>query len=1234
MALLPRVGGLDQLRRIPQYFRSKIPNAENWSVIDPRDRLWEDAYRNRWAYDKVVRSTHGVNCTGSCSWKVYVKDGIVTWETQQTDYPTNGPGKPEYEPRGCPRGASYSWYIYSPLRVRYPYVRGKLWRLWQRALSESGGDSVKAWTSIVENPERAREYKSARGLGGFVRVADVDAYRLIAASLVHTIQKYGPDRIVGFTPIPAMSMVSFSSGSRFLALIGGTMLSFYEWYADLPPASPQIWGEQTDVPESADWYNSGYLVMWGSNVPITRTPDAHFMVEARYRGTGVVAVSPDYTDNVKFADTWMPVNPGTDGALGMGMTHVILKEFHTDRRTEYFDGYVRRYTDLPFLVVLRPEGDAYTPGRYLRSIDTGSSEPHGEWKCTVWDSRRKAIVAPLGSIGHRWEDNGRWNLDLGQGEDRIEPALTFLGEEDVVAPVRFPDFSPHGVGSFTRSVPAHRVSHNGEPCLVTTVFDLLTAELGISRGLPGDFPKDYDDPRPYTPAWQEAVTGVDRRLCMRVAREFAENAELTHGRSMIIMGSGINQWLHTDMTYRSILNLVLLTGSQGVNGGGWAHYVGQEKVRPLEGWQTISAGLDWNRSPRLQNATSFFYFATDQWRYEQRPADELLAPWIGERWKGRQFADYNVLAARLGWLPSYPQFDRNSIEVASAARAQGARTDDEAGRYIAQQLQSRRLKFAIEDPDDPNSFPRVFFMWRANVISASGKGHEYFLRHLLGTKNAVLGTDSHSARPGEVTWRASAPEGKLDLLVTLDFRMSGSALYSDVVLPAASWYEKFDLSSTDMHPFVHPFNPAIDPVWESKSDWSTFGGIAKEFSGLARDHFPSPVADLVTFPLTHDTPDEIAQPFGEVQDWSRGEARAVPGVNLPHVRIVERDYPGLYDRMVALGPLVRDAGFSIKGVQCSTETEFAELANELGTFPSGVAQGCPRIDEDQKVCEAILRLSGATNGRLAVRAWRSLEHRTGQKLSDLAEGRSDEVVRFKDLSVRPHRVITTPVWSGIEAGGRQYSPFCLNVERKVPWRTLTGRQQFYVDHELFRAFGETLPAYRPPYDLEVFESTDPGGAAAQGLVLPVRWITPHSKWSFHTTFSDNLRLLTLSRGGPSVFLNKDDAGKIAVRDNDWIECFNRNGVAVARAIVTHRVPAGMAIMYHAQDRTVNVPGSAITKRRGGLHNSVTRIQLKPTQMVGGYAQLSFAPNYYGPCGTQRDTRVLIRKLSEVDWRED
>ena len=240
----PLVHALTYLKRGPRL-------SGGWAEENPRKRDWEDLYRNRWQHDKVVRSTHGVNCTGSCSWKIHVKDGIIVWETQQVDYPSQGPDFPDHEPRGCPRGASTSWYEYSPLRVRYPYVRGTLLNLWRQARG-TAKDPVAAWQSIVQDSERKKAYQTQRGKGGFVRAGWDEVAELIAAATLYTVKDYGPDRVAGFSPIPAMSMVSYTAGVRFLSLIGGVVLSFYDWYADLPIASPQIWGEQTDVPESGD----------------------------------------------------------------------------------------------------------------------------------------------------------------------------------------------------------------------------------------------------------------------------------------------------------------------------------------------------------------------------------------------------------------------------------------------------------------------------------------------------------------------------------------------------------------------------------------------------------------------------------------------------------------------------------------------------------------------------------------------------------------------------------------------------------------------------------------------------------------------------------------------------------------------------------------------------------------------------------------------------------------------
>ncbi|WP_445055307.1 molybdopterin-dependent oxidoreductase [Streptomyces sp. SAS_269] len=555
----------EALVRSRRYFTRAEVSEDLRTLHRKGGRQADDFYRDRWSHDKVVRSTHGVNCTGSCSWKVYVKDGIITWEAQQTDYPSVGPDRPEYEPRGCPRGAAFSWYTYSPTRVRYPYVRGVLLQMYREAKARLG-DPVAAWADIVSDPERSCRYKSVRGKGGLVRASWDEAVEMVAAAHVHTIKEYGPDRLAGFSPIPAMSMVSHAAGARFYSLLGGVILSFYDWYADLPISSPQVFGDQTDVPESGDWWDAGYLIMWGSNLPVTRTPDAHWMAEARYRGQKVVAVSPDYADNVKFADEWLAAQPGTDGALAMAMGHVVLKEFFADRRTAYFDAYVKRFTDLPFLVALderEPGTGTYTPGKFLTAADLGgehAAAEHAEFRTVLLDAEGVPVV-PNGTLGDRFGESGagRWNLDLGG----VDPLLTADGGGEAPVAVELPRFdAPDGsAGVLRRGVPVRRIAGR----LVTTVYDLLLAQYGVARpGLPGRWPASYDDAtEPYTPAWQVAITGVDAGRAARIAREFAANAEESRGRSMIIMGAGTNHWFHSDTIYRAFLTLTRSWAGRG-----------------------------------------------------------------------------------------------------------------------------------------------------------------------------------------------------------------------------------------------------------------------------------------------------------------------------------------------------------------------------------------------------------------------------------------------------------------------------------------------------------------------------------------------------------------------------------------------------------------------------------------------------------------------------------------------
>ena len=1216
--------------------------SDGYGVVTREDRRWEDGYRKRWQHDKIVRSTHGANCTGSCSWKIYVKGGIVTWETQQTDYPRTRPDLPNHEPRGCSRGASYSWYLYSGNRVKYPLVRSRLLKLWREARVTA--KPVAAWASIVENPEKRAKYVKKRGLGGFVRATWDEVNEIIGAANAYTVKTYGPDRVLGFSPIPAMSMVSYAAGSRYLSLLGGVCMSFYDWYCDLPPASPQTWGEQTDVPESADWYNSGFLILWGSNVPQTRTPDAHFYTEARYRGAKSVVVTPDYSEAAKFSDLWVHPTQGTDSALAMALGHVIAREFHVERQVPYFTDYVRKYTDMPMLVRLVESDGRLIPERFVRASDLEGAlgeTANPEWKTLAFDENSDEIVAPCGSVGYRWDDTGKWNLEEKDGKGRATKLRLSLAEiRDEVAEVAFPYFGNREHDHFTgtdhpdvliRKVPVMRLSLTDGEVLAASVYDLFIANYGVDQGFGGEhLAAGYDDLEPYTPAWAEKITGVPRDQIVTIAREFARNAEKTNGRSMVILGAGVNHWFHMDMTYRGIINMLVMCGCIGQSGGGWSHYVGQEKLRPQTGWLPLAFGLDWGRPPRQMNSTSAFYAHSDQWRYETLGVSEILSPTApAGPWDGT-LIDYNVRAERMGWLPSAPQLETNPLSIAAKAAKAGQEPKD----YVAAALKSGELTLSCEDPDKPVNWPRNMFVWRSNLLGSSGKGHEYFLKHLLGTSHGVLGKDLGSTgaqKPVEVAWHDEAPEGKLDLLVTIDFRMSTTCMYSDIVLPTATWYEKNDLNTSDMHPFIHPLTSAVDPVWGARNDWEIYKGIAKAFSEVAPEVLGKET-DVVLTPILHDTPGEIAQAL-DVKDWKKGEVDPIPGKTMPQVTVVERDYPNLYKRFTSLGPLMSKLGNGGKGINWKTEQEVEFLKRLNGEVEEeGATKGLARIDCDIDAAEVILTLAPETNGEVAVKAWEALSKTTGRDLVHLALHKEDEKIRFRDVVAQPRKIISSPTWSGLESEKVCYNAGYTNVHELIPWRTLTGRQQLYQDHLWMRAFGEGLCVYRPPIDTKTVKPViDRKPNGNKSVVL--NFITPHQKWGIHSTYTDNLLMLTLSRGGPIVWISEADARKADIVDNDWIEAFNANGALVARAVVSQRVKEGMCLMYHAQEKIVNVPGSEQTGQRGGIHNSVTRTVLKPTHMIGGYAQQSYGFNYYGTVGSNRDEFVIVRKVAKVDWLE-
>ncbi len=1213
-------------------------------LINPQARQWEEFYRNRWQHDNVVRSTHGVNCTGGCSWQVYVKDGIITWEMQQVDYPLLEKGLPPYEPRGCQRGISASWYVYSPIRVKYPYARGVLLDFWRDA-RQSGKSPVEAWQSIVEDEAKRKRIQKARGKGGFRRTHWDEVLEIVAAATLYTAKKHGPDRVFGFSPIPAMSYLSYGAGSRFLQLFGGVNMSFYDWYADLPNAFPEIWGDQTDVCESADWYNSKYIVSMGANLNMTRTPDVHFVSEARHEGAKFVVIAPDLSQVAKYSDWWIPVKAGQDTAIWMAVNHVIIKEYYADRQVPYFINYLKENTDMPFLIELEKDGDGYKAGRYIRAntVKRYKEVENGDWKFLVHDAKHNAPRMPKGAVGDRWsKEQGKWNIKMEDGLDDqpIEPTISFLGSQDETVNVAFYEFAEKTTAM--RGIPAKYIETSEGRKLVTTVFDLVAAQFGVSRGLPGDYPQSYDEVGAYTPAWQESYTGIGRDTIIRLAREFASNAEATNGKSMIIIGASINHWYNNNLVYRAPIYALILCGCCGVNGGGMNHYVGQEKLTLVAPWSSLAFALDWQKPPRRQQSPTWHYVNSDQWRYEGDFTDYAHVP-PKTKWAKGHAMDLEAMAVRMGWMPYFPQFKTNSLDLMKQAEAAGAKSADEVSKWTAKQLKDGKLEFAVDDPDAEENWPRVWIIWRGNAIQSSAKGHEFFLRHYLGTHDNIIAEEHARDKVKTVKFREPAPRGKMDLVVDLNFRMDSSALYSDIVLPAAFWYEKNDLNTTDLHSFVHPLGQAVPPVWESKTDWEIFKAFAKKVSEMSPDTFPEPMKDLVMSPLMHDTPDELSQP--DVKDWRVGECEPIPGKTMPHFRVVERDYANLYNKFISLGPNLRADGINGNGVQIPIAKFYDDLLeNPVGGSPDPRHLRCvewggnkyPSLEDALDAANVLLYLAPETNGEVAYEAFKHEEERVGLPLTDLAENDRGVRMTFFDLTRQVRRTLNSPCWSGIVKDGRAYAAWCLSVERRVPWRTLTGRQHFYIDHPYYMDFGENLPTFKPKLVSKEGDWKKIGdivNSPVDDKSLILNYITPHGKWNIHSTYKDNHRMLTLSRGMDPVWLNDKEAESVGIVDNDWVEVHNDNGVVVTRAAVSARVQPGTCLYYHAVERTVFIPKSQIRKgKRAGGHNSLTRTRINPVLLAGGYAQFTYGFNYWGPIGVfTRDTYCVVRKMEKLEW---
>jgi nitrate reductase alpha subunit len=380
----------------------------------------------------------------------------------------------------------------------------------------------------------------------------------------------------------------------------------------------------------------------------------------------------------------------------------------------------------------------------------------------------------------------------------------------------------------------------------------------------------------------------------------------------------------------------------------------------------------------------------------------------------------------------------------------------------------------------------------------------------------------------------------------------------------------------------------------------------------------------------------MAQPMGEMTDWKTGEVEPIPGKTFPNVRVVTRDYTKIADKYTTLGPRVcQPNGYGAKGINIDLSETVEEMKE---SYLVGEKDGRVSLETAQQVSEVILRISPESDGEISHKFFETLEKQTGLELTHLIESDREVAHHFPDLISQPRRSITSAHWSAIESPGRTYCPWTMNVETLKPWHTLTGRQEIYFDHRIYRELGEHLPTYKPPVDMVKVGDAQVEKMEPNSKVF--RFLTPHGKWQIHSMFVDTWHMLNMFRGGQTIWINHQDAAEIDVEDNDWIEVYNENGIVVARAAVSNTMPRDTVIMYHASERHVNVPFSSLARERGvsdlrgGNNNAPTRIMMNPSTMVGGYANWTYFLNYWGTSPSERDCAVFIRKKPmEKDGRK-
>lgn len=345
-------------------------------------KAYQDIYRNKWTWDSIAKSTHFVNCwyQRNCSWNVYVKEGVVWREEQSATYEQVDPNIPDFNPRGCQKGACYSQRMYDAGRLTHPLKRvGK------------------------------------RGEGKWKRMTWEDALAEVAEKFVDIMIKDGPGSIT-WDPGTANSGGAGSTAThRAGDILTTPLIDVNTDVGDHHPGAQTTVGKISFSGSMDDLFHSDLILIWGGNPVYTQIPNAHFLNEARYNGANIIAIAPDYNASSIHADRWIGINPGSDAAFALSMVQVIIEE--NLHKVEF----IKEQTDLAFLV--RTDNQLY-----LRESDL---EKGGDDETFYFfdESTQKVQAVPQGSLsleGLSPSLEGSFKVDTIDGPVTVSTVFTQL----------------------------------------------------------------------------------------------------------------------------------------------------------------------------------------------------------------------------------------------------------------------------------------------------------------------------------------------------------------------------------------------------------------------------------------------------------------------------------------------------------------------------------------------------------------------------------------------------------------------------------------------------------------------------------------------------------------------------------------------------------------------------------------------------------------------------------------